>query len=95
MDYEQLIDSLTPDIVERLRRGVETGRWPDGSALTPCAARAQPCRRSSPGSSAICPRSSAPATSIAAPRTGRGSSERDGTECPLRWADDAPGRAGE
>ena len=35
MDYEQLIDSLTPDIVERLRRSVETGRWPDGRALTP------------------------------------------------------------
>lgn len=35
MDYEQLIESLTPDIVERLRRSVETGRWPDGRAVTP------------------------------------------------------------
>jgi len=35
MEYEQLLDSLTPDIVERLRRGVETGRWPDGRPLTP------------------------------------------------------------
>jgi uncharacterized protein YeaC (DUF1315 family) len=35
MDYEQLLDSLSPDIVERLRRGVETGRWPDGKRLTP------------------------------------------------------------
>lgn len=34
MDYEQLIDSLTPDVVERLRRGVETGRWPDGRPVT-------------------------------------------------------------
>jgi uncharacterized protein YeaC (DUF1315 family) len=34
MNYEELIDSLTPDVVERLRRGVETGRWPDGRALT-------------------------------------------------------------
>jgi uncharacterized protein YeaC (DUF1315 family) len=30
-----MIDSLTPDVVDRLRRGVETGRWPDGRALTP------------------------------------------------------------
>ena len=35
MDYEQLIESLTPDVVERLRRGIETGRWPDGRTLTP------------------------------------------------------------
>jgi uncharacterized protein YeaC (DUF1315 family) len=35
MDYQQLIDSLSPDVVDRLRRGVETGRWPDGRALTP------------------------------------------------------------
>jgi len=34
MDYEQLIESLTPDVVARLRRGVETGCWPDGRALT-------------------------------------------------------------
>jgi uncharacterized protein YeaC (DUF1315 family) len=35
MEYEQLIDSLTPDVVARLRRGIETGRWPDGRPLTP------------------------------------------------------------
>jgi uncharacterized protein YeaC (DUF1315 family) len=35
MEYQQLIDSLTPDVVARLRRGVETGRWPDGRPLTP------------------------------------------------------------
>lgn len=35
MDYDQLVDSLSPDIVARLRRGVETGRWPDGRAVTP------------------------------------------------------------
>jgi uncharacterized protein YeaC (DUF1315 family) len=35
MDYEQLVDSLSPDIVARLRRGVETGRWPDGRVVTP------------------------------------------------------------
>ena len=35
MDYEQLVDSLSPDLVARLRRAVETGRWPDGRAVTP------------------------------------------------------------
>ncbi len=34
MDYETLIDRLSPELVERLRRGIETGRWPDGKALT-------------------------------------------------------------
>lgn len=34
MDYQQLLDRLSPDIVDRLRRGVETGRWPDGTALS-------------------------------------------------------------
>ena len=35
MDYQQFVDSLSPDVVDRLRKGVETGRWPDGTALTP------------------------------------------------------------
>ncbi len=35
MDYEELIDSLTPEVVERLKRGIETGRWPDGRPVTP------------------------------------------------------------
>ena len=26
MDYEQLLDSLTPDLYERLKQAVETGR---------------------------------------------------------------------
>lgn len=34
MDYQQLLNRLSPDIVDRLRRGVETGRWPDGTALS-------------------------------------------------------------
>lgn len=33
-DYAKLVDSLTPDIVERFTEAVETGKWPDGSALT-------------------------------------------------------------
>lgn len=35
MDYKSVIDSLSPDLVSRLRQGVETGRWPDGTTLTP------------------------------------------------------------
>ncbi|MEO1081788.1 MAG: DUF1315 family protein [Pseudomonadota bacterium] len=35
MNYDKLIDSLSADVVDRLRRGVETGRWPDGTELTP------------------------------------------------------------
>ncbi|EED33200.1 conserved hypothetical protein [gamma proteobacterium NOR5-3] len=35
MDYQSLIDQLSPDIVARLRKGIETGRWPDGQPVTP------------------------------------------------------------
>ena len=35
MDYHSFIDTLTPDVVARLRQGIETGRWPDGRELTP------------------------------------------------------------
>lgn len=34
MDYQQLIDSMTPAIHQALRRAVELGKWPDGRALT-------------------------------------------------------------
>lgn len=35
MNYQELLNSLTPELVQRLRSGVETGRWPDGTPLTP------------------------------------------------------------
>jgi uncharacterized protein YeaC (DUF1315 family) len=35
MDYQSLIDQLTPDVVARLRQGIETGQWPDGQSVTP------------------------------------------------------------
>ena len=35
MDYQQLINAMTPDLYRRLRRAVEVGKWPDGQALTP------------------------------------------------------------
>ncbi len=35
MDYQQLIDTMTPDIYQRLQRALELGKWPDGRVLTP------------------------------------------------------------
>ncbi len=34
MDLKQLLQSITPDIYQRLVRAVEIGRWPDGRSLT-------------------------------------------------------------
>lgn len=35
MDYQQLIDTMTPDVYQRLQRALELGKWPDGKVLTP------------------------------------------------------------
>jgi len=34
MKFQQLLDSITPDIYENLKRSVELGKWPDGRRLT-------------------------------------------------------------
>lgn len=34
MDYHELVDSMTPELFERMRRALEVGKWPDGRALT-------------------------------------------------------------
>ncbi|WP_395342721.1 YeaC family protein [Ningiella sp. W23] len=34
MQVEQLLAAMTPQIYENLRQAVETGKWPDGNALT-------------------------------------------------------------
>ena len=34
MDYQDLINSLTPEIVATIKRAVELGRWPDGRTLS-------------------------------------------------------------
>ncbi|MFT6551676.1 MAG: hypothetical protein ACJA1I_001720 [Zhongshania marina] len=34
MDFEQLVDNITPAIYEGLKRAVEIGKWPDGRVLT-------------------------------------------------------------
>jgi len=35
MDYQQTIDSMSPEIYQRLLRAVELGKWPDGKIVTP------------------------------------------------------------
>lgn len=35
MDYRQLLESLTPEMYEGLKRAVELGKWPDGRRLSP------------------------------------------------------------
>ena len=35
MKYEELVDQLTPELLSSFRRALETGRWPDGRAMTP------------------------------------------------------------
>ncbi|MFQ9623461.1 MAG: YeaC family protein [Enterobacteriaceae bacterium] len=34
MEIEQIIDSMTPEVYQRLATAVELGKWPDGVALT-------------------------------------------------------------
>ncbi len=34
MNIEQIVNTMTPELYERLQYGSQTGRWPDGSALT-------------------------------------------------------------
>ena len=34
MEVKQLLQSITPDIYQRLVRAVEIGRWPDGRTLS-------------------------------------------------------------
>jgi hypothetical protein len=34
VDYQQMIESMTPDIYKSLKRAVELGKWPDGQRLT-------------------------------------------------------------
>lgn len=34
MDAEQLLNAMNPEVYERLTYAVETGKWPEGTALT-------------------------------------------------------------
>lgn len=35
MDFQTLLEHINPDIYQRLKTAVETGKWPDGRRLTP------------------------------------------------------------
>ena len=35
MEINELVASMTPEVYQRLVTAVETGKWPDGVALTP------------------------------------------------------------
>ncbi len=35
MEFQQLIESITPEIYNKLKSAVEMGKWPDGTQLTP------------------------------------------------------------
>ncbi|MGD8177188.1 YeaC family protein [Marinimicrobium sp. ARAG 43.8] len=34
MNYRDVLDSLTPEVYQSLKRAVELGKWPDGRTLT-------------------------------------------------------------
>lgn len=34
VDFEKLIENITPDVYEALKRAIEIGKWPDGRVLT-------------------------------------------------------------
>ena len=34
MDYQQLIDTMSPENFHSLKRSLEVGKWPDGKPLT-------------------------------------------------------------
>lgn len=34
MDYQQMIETMTPELYRSLRRAVELGKWPDGRQLS-------------------------------------------------------------
>ncbi|MGB0450293.1 MAG: YeaC family protein [Porticoccaceae bacterium] len=34
MDFQQLLDSITPEIYERFKKAVELGKWPDTRPLS-------------------------------------------------------------
>lgn len=35
MNYQQMIDTMSPEVYESLRLALELGKWPDGRPLTP------------------------------------------------------------
>jgi uncharacterized protein YeaC (DUF1315 family) len=35
MEFQQLIESITPEIYNKLKSAIEVGKWPDGTQMTP------------------------------------------------------------
>ena len=35
MNLDEIVNSMTPEVYQRLSTAVELGKWPDGAALTP------------------------------------------------------------
>lgn len=35
MNYERMIETMTPEVYESLKRAVELGKWPNGDRITP------------------------------------------------------------
>jgi len=35
MNYQQMIETMSPEVYESLRLALELGKWPDGRLLTP------------------------------------------------------------
>lgn len=34
MDFQQLLNSITPEIYQQLQKAVEIGKWPDGRSIS-------------------------------------------------------------
>lgn len=34
MDFQQMLDNITPEIYQSLKRAIELGKWPDGKLAT-------------------------------------------------------------
>ncbi|MFN2329938.1 MAG: YeaC family protein [Chromatocurvus sp.] len=85
-EYDKLVGSLTPEIYERLKRAVETGRWPDGRAVT--AAQREHCLNAiiAWGQSNLKPEERI--GFIDRGRKGGATQMGAGSEQPLRWQDD-------
>lgn len=85
-EYDKLVGSLTPEVYERLKRAVETGRWPDGREVT--AVQREHCLNAiiTWGESHLPPEERV--GFIDRGRKGGATQLGGGSDQPLRWQDD-------
>lgn len=85
-EYDKLVGSLTPEVYERLKRAVETGRWPDGREVT--AVQREHCLNAiiTWGESHLPPEERV--GFIDRGRKGGATQLGAGSDQPLRWQDD-------